>query len=184
MDSQLGALILQFKSFAIASTQRTAFAGLQRADREVLQGMVGLFVMGGIAHMLKEAIAGRDVTEEGEAEFVLNAIDRSGMLGVVTDANAILERWSHGKLGLSPAFGSEGVKKYSNRGGVDAVVGPNLGMVEQIMSAGRVAAEFRTGGDIDPKDISTLRRVIPYQNLFYLRWLFDRTEGALQEAVR
>lgn len=34
-------------------------------------------------------------------------------------------------------------------------------------------------GEVSPADARAIRRLVPYQNLFYTRWLFDKLETGI-----
>jgi hypothetical protein len=39
-------------------------------------------------------------------------------------------------------------------------------------------------GQFSESDVTALRKLIPLQNLFYLRWLFDKAQGFGEEMVQ
>lgn len=181
-DDPLGAAMFQFKSFSIAATQRTLIAGLQRMDAQVARQLSALFLFGGMTHIMKELLAGRDPFDETPAQFAVNAIDRSGALGILTDINAILERATFGKLGMSPLIGAEGVKRYSERDLADAVLGPNLATLNSLLSVGTLPFRAADKG-ITKGDINTIRRSLPYQNLFYTRLIMDKLQAGINNSM-
>lgn len=76
-------------------------------------------------------------------------------------------------------FGLGGSSRYQSRSVYEALLGPTLGTgletgVRVVGAAGR--------GDWQASDTRVLRRLVPWQNLFYLRRLFDQAEEGVNEA--
>jgi len=179
MRSPIGSTIFQFKSFFTASTQRLLVRDLQRPDIIRYARYTFLATAGAVTHVLKEWIAGRDPFEEEPQQFVLNAIDRSGMLGWAMEINNMLEVATSGKLGMSAALGVSTMKRYSTRNLVDALFGPSLGTSYAL---GEILKEPFTDSPLTDTDVARVRRLVPFNNLFYLRWLFDFGEEAANSA--
>src|SRR5690606_28416445 len=56
-----GAMLLQFKSFAISATQKMLISGLQARDLNQVNGAALAIALGGLVHILKGYTSGRDV---------------------------------------------------------------------------------------------------------------------------
>lgn len=167
MSSEAGKTLGQFKSFGMSSVQKTIFAGLQRRDAAVLNGVTLMIAFGSLTFATKEFIAGRTPPNDPKV-WVANGLDRSGVLGWLADADALAYRG----VGISPVgyFSQGGVSRYRSRNMTGAIAGPSAGIVEDIFKvAGDVAR-----GKANEKTAKAVRRHIPFQNLFYLRMLLDR----------
>jgi hypothetical protein len=172
-DTRLGSFFFQFKTFGVSATNRTLLAGVTRNDANFYMGMVMLLGLGHMVDVAKALISGREIDWDNTGELAVNAIDRSGLLGIFTEANAILERATLGKAGLSPLFGSAGVRRYSDRDLVDALLGPSVGTLER----GRRIIGMPFQERITQGDVTALRRILPWNQIFYVQTLLDRVAG-------
>lgn len=174
MSTELGKVIGQFKSFAFASAQRVLLAGLQQRDMAALNGTLLSVALGMGVYGLKSRASGKD-TSDDPAVWVREGVDRSGVLGWLYEAGNISEKFTRGLIGPSAATGGEMASRYASRGVFGALFGPTVGRVEDIAKATGAAVS----GEFSESDVRALRRLVPYQNLFYLRDLFDKAqEGA------
>jgi len=174
MSTELGKTVGQFKSFAFASTQRVLISGLQRRDMATLNGTLLSIALGMGVYGLKSRAAGRE-TSDDPAVWVREGVDRSGILGWLYEAGNISEKFTRGLIGPRAITGGELASRYASRGVFGALFGPTVGRVEDIAKATGAAVS----GEFTESDVRALRRLLPFQNLFYLRWLFDQAqEGA------
>lgn len=177
MSTELGKTVGQFKSFSISAMQRITLAGLQQRDAAALNGMMVTIGLGAVSYYLSQKIAGRDVSDKPSV-WAVNAFDKSGLAGWMMEANNIVEKATRGKVGAS-FFTGEPVSRYASRNVTSAFLGPTPGTVADIFSAsGSIFA-----GDFARSDLNKLRQMVPAQNLFYLRWLFNQMEKGAGEAL-
>lgn len=178
-STELGRVFFQFKSFALASTQRTLVAGLQQRDAAVINGAMLALSLGALTYYVKETAAGRDIaslTDDPEV-WAAEAFDRSGLAGWFMEANNIAEKATRGTVGLSALTGKQ-LSRYASRNAAGALLGPTFGATADFLQAtGNLAA-----GDFRASDTRAVRRLLPYQNLFYVRQLLDEVEGAVNSA--
>ena len=167
MSSEAGKTLGQFKSFGMSSVQKTIFAGLQRRDAAVFNGVTLMVALGALTYATKELVAGRAPSDDPKV-WVANGLDRSGVLGWLADVDAIAYRG----VGVSPIgyFSRGGVSRYRSRNMTGAIAGPSARLAEDVF---KVAGDVLQG-DVDEKTAKAVRRHIPFQNLFYLRMLLDR----------
>jgi len=177
MSTELGKMIGQFKTFSMASSQRTLLSGLQQRDMAALNGAVMAMAMGAFAYAIKQKVAGRDLSDN-PAIWMAEAFDRSGLPGWIMEANNMSEKVTRGTVGLS-YFTGRPISRYASRNAIGAALGPSAGTFRdftQITGAG-------FSGDWREADTRALRRVIPLQNVFYLRWLFDNAEHGVNRVI-
>jgi hypothetical protein len=176
MSTELGKLVGQFKSFGIASVQRTLIAGLQQRDAAAFNGMVLMLGLGAVSYYLKMETGGFEVSDD-PVKWATEAFDRSGMAGWVSDANNMVEKMTRGTIGLS-AFTGEQATRYASRNAIGSLLGPTFDVVgDAIQVSGSAFA-----GDWAASDSHAFRKLVPLQNLFYLRQLFDATERGVNGA--
>lgn len=177
MSTELGKTIGQFKSFAVASTQRTMLAGLQQRDAAALNGALVMMGLGALTYALKEKVAGRELSDKPSV-WAVNAFDWSGMAGWLMEANNISEKATRGRVGLS-AFTGEQVSRYASRNVTGAFLGPTADAVADIFQvSGSIFA-----GDTTKSDLRKARQLVPMQNLFYIRRLLNQVEEATGDAL-
>jgi len=179
MSSELGKTVGQFKTFAFASTQRILLAGVQQRDAAVLNGALLSVALGMGVYSLKSRVAGRE-TSEDPAVWVREGVDRSGVLGWLYEAGNISEKFTRGLIGPSALTGDgEMASRYASRGVFGALFGPSVGRVEDIAKATGAAVS----NEFSESDVRALRRLIPYQSLFYMRGLFDKLEDSAADVL-
>ena len=177
MSRQNLALIGQFRSFAFASTQRTTLAALQNPRDISTYVGVGLSVgLGMLSTYIKLSLAQRALPDEFE-DWVIEGIDRSGLTGWLFDANNIAEKFTRGQVGVSRLAGKEPMSRYASRNATAALLGPSIGLVED---AAKVAGDA-AAGEWTSSDTRAVRRLMPFQNLVWLRRLFDEGEKNINE---
>jgi hypothetical protein len=175
---QLGPVMFQFKSFQVASVQRTLLAGLQQRDAAVLNGVILSLGLGALVYYVKSAIGGYEVSSN-PAKWATEAVDRSGLLGWTMDINNFTEKVTGGRIGMAALTG-EVASRYAARNALGATLGPSF---DALGTALQVAgAPFKESG-WSGTDTHAVRQLIPLQNLFYIRWLFDQAETGTNRAL-
>jgi hypothetical protein len=179
MSSELGKSIGQFRSFILSATQRVFIAGLQNQDHNALGGFASLVGMGMFTYYLKQQIAGRPLAEDPQ-EWIMEGIDRSGALGVLGEINNTVEKISSNSIGLRPVLGIDApASKQVSRTVNESILGPTFG---SLLSTTIAASNAVTSGEeMTEADVRTLRRLIPLQNLFYLRKGFDKVQESITD---
>ncbi|WP_417834760.1 hypothetical protein [Thalassospira xiamenensis] len=178
MSTELGAVIGQFKSFGIASTQRVFLAGLQQRDAAFLMGMTMMVGLGMLSYYLKQKVAEREVSDN-LGVWLSEGVDKSGVLGWLTEANALSEKLTRGKVGVSYLTGGPTLSRYASRNIIGSLIGPTSGAISD---AAQVVGSI-SAGDVRESDISALRRLLPYQNLIYLRNILDQAEAGINSQL-
>lgn len=177
MSTELGKMVGQFKSFSVSSMQKTMLAGLQQRDAATLNGTMLMLGLGALTYAVKEKAAGREVSDDPRV-WAVNALDRSGLTGWLMEANNIAEKATRGRVGLS-AISGEQVSRYASRNVYGAFLGPSADAVADIFQvSGSIFA-----GDTTKSDLHRARMLVPFQNLFYLRSLFDKVEEATGDTL-
>ncbi|NRF12280.1 hypothetical protein [Agrobacterium pusense] len=164
------ALLLQYKTFIMAASERILFRGLQARDAQVLQGFVAVTALGMIGEYAYSIASGRD-TPASTGDWIKAGLSRSGALGWIEEANAIGAKWTGGTTDMYRAIGAEGHgSRYQSREKLGILLGPTANKLEGVVRAGANAIN----GDWSDADTRRMRRLVAGQNLFYLRRLFDQ----------
>jgi hypothetical protein len=178
MSKTWGKVLFQFKSFALASTQRVLLSGMSRRDAAFLNGVILSIALGSLAAQSKAWLRGEDTSEWSTAKHIAEAVDYSGVVAILMEANNTTEKITRGRVGISALTGEQ-MSRYQSRGAFGSLLGPTFGLAEDAVAVmGNVSA-----GEMARSDLSKLRRMLPYQNLFYLRQLFDMVEDGVGDAL-
>ncbi len=174
MSSELGKTIFQFRSFMFSSTQRMTIATLQGQDRNAIGGILMLTSLGMLSYAFKQWDAGRELSDD-PAAWLVEGIDRSGALGAVMEINNTVEKLSSNGIGLRPVLGIEAAaSRFVSRSMSENIMGPTFGSL--LDTTLRVANAGLTPGDWTESDTRAMRRLLPYQNLSFIRRGLDRIE--------
>lgn len=158
---------------------RTLIPMLQEADIKHLQAMALMIALGMFRTHLSDIEHGRNIDRNPE-DWIAEGVDRSGLVGWLTDANNIMEKWSTGQIGVSRLVGKSPNSRYLNRDRWGALLGPSAGMLEDVSN---MVSNAVSEDGIDKPDIDRLRRLMPYQNLIWMRGLFDEIEETLKDGI-
>ena len=173
-SSELGKTIFQFKTFAASAHHKILLADLQHRDLQALNGFILSVALGSAAYGAKQYAAGRDISSDPD-KLIVESLDRSGAFGYFWDMNNMLEKVTRGEYGANPAFGATPMSRYASRNIMGSALGPSLGTAEDII---QVAGAVSTG-DFKRSDLRRIRKLMPGQNLFYMRRLLNQLEDKL-----
>ena len=177
MSKELGSTLAQFKKFAMASTQRMLMRGMQEKDLDFLFGSMLLMGSGLIIDATYHKFRfNRDYSKLSLTEKLLNAFDRSGLAGVYTDVNKALETLTDNRIGIAPLLGEKKPYGSSARWKAGTIGGPTGG---QIYNIADILFDV-SGKKYNHHTAKNVRRLIPFQNVWYLDWLFDDIEKGLR----
>ena len=177
MSKELGSTFAQFKKFAMSATQRMLMRGMQEKDLDFLFGSMLLMGSGmlidGIYHKTR---FNRDYSNLSLTQKLLNAFDRSGLAGIYTDVNKAIETLTDNRIGISPMLGAGKPYGSSGRWKAGTIGGPSAGQIYNIFDI-----MFDVGGNkYNHHTAKNVRRLIPFQNVWYLDWLFDDIQKGLK----
>lgn len=131
--------------------------------------------LGSLVYVLKAKLAGRDIDTSPET-LIKEGLDWSGMMGWLGEPNNLIENLSGGTYGMSALFGGPPSSRYQSRNSIGALLGPTFDMggdIKNIISG-------VLNGEFDDKEIRSSRRLLPFQNLFFLSPLLDQVEEQLK----
>ena len=175
MNWRFGSMLSQFKKFGVAATQAVLIRGLQEKDANFFVGVMFLVALGGMVDMIRTRSFGKDYTKKSRTSQILDALDRSAALGIFTDINRAIESATDNRFGLRPALGDK--KPYGTSWKYKAgILGPSASQISNIADI-----MWDTGtGEYNHHTARNVRRLIPFQNVFYLDWIFDKVEKGLR----
>lgn len=170
-SNEMGKLIFQFKTFASAAHHKILLADLQNRDLQALSGFLLSVALGSATYGLKMYVADRPVSTD-TSKIIVESLDRSGAFGYMWDINNMIEKGTRGNFGVNSMLGAPPMSRYASRNVIGAMLGPSLGTAEDLVQiAGSAAA-----GEFSKKELAKLRKMLPGQNLFYMRRLLNELE--------
>lgn len=172
MDSETGKLIGQLKSFSLSAPTRLLSVPVQALGHGrfgYAARFVGFMMVGGyLTHSLRQLAAGKRPTTDPKAAAA-EAFTESGVGGVFPDLLSPVGR----RLGFGESV------RYGDRNALSAYGGPALGFAGDVYDF----AMNRTQGGMSASDLHMLRRMLPYNNVWYLRREINALEGEVAEAL-
>lgn len=165
MSSELGKHVTQFQSFSISSVRRTLQTGLQTRDMATLNGVLLMLAAGSASYATKQAFKGEEVDTDN---IIMEAIDQSGLFGYLWEVPQMVNRATGDSMWQSS-------QRYKNRPDITSLMGPTASQGTRVL---KIAGKAISDQEFDEKNF---RKLVPYQNLFYLRWLFDEAEAGMAD---
>jgi len=191
MKTNWGKLIMQFKSFGLASHQRVLIAGLQERPHRLAEQMVFGTAIGMMIAYVKFMERG-DVDEanrllENPGLWIADGLDRTGILSLPFEISNTAEKLGSpvGIMSAAQAVAGDpdqggSVSRYASRGKLGAVLGPSAGLFEDLATI----AEQLSKGDLKKSGANALIRQIPGATLPGARTAIHvGIKPELQEAV-
>jgi hypothetical protein len=174
-NTEIGKILLQFKSFGFASTNKILINGAQRRDAYVLQGIITMMALGAVSYYATSYAAGREPSDD-ITEIATEAIDRSGMLGLLMEPLVVADKF----FGLS----EEGLSRYRSRGPLGALLGPTADLLQDVSAiSGKSARSIAGDADFNHNDLRRIKKLIVYQNLFYIRRLLEKGTDKIGQSL-
>lgn len=209
-SNPLASLVFQFQSFLMSHALRTLTLSEQRLiangpfSQDALRVYTGIgsaVALGWFAEYLyataRDAHAPEDKRThvqklaENPGQHLARAIDRSAVLGLFGQGNAIWERL--GGVGttrtLQASFEDESRQieargRWLDRDPLQTLMGPTLSQASDLIRFGvSVSKHAADDRDFAQKDARTLRETSPFQNHILLRGLFDEAQQRIGEDI-
>ena len=176
MNYELASTIVQFKKFAMAATQRMLMRGMQEKDMDFLFGSILLMGSGMLVDSVYTTFRfDKDYSKKSLTAKLLAAFDRSGLGGIYVDINRSIEALTDNRIGIAPLIG-EGKPYGSSMKSKVGLLGPSASQIYNVFDI-----MYDVGGkSYNHYTARNVRRLIPFQNVWYLDWLFDDIEKGLR----
>lgn len=183
MSTEWGKALRQFTTFGFAAQRSVVnplMQGLAHGDPRAAQALLALTAMGTLSYMSKQTAAGQPIEPWNSPRFALEVLDKSNLMGWTADL-VFPALWMLGFKNLS---------RWSDRDPVETIGGPAVGTVfstyakqlpaKALASAGVGAEESQKG--LNRSDMHFIRRLMPGQNLWYLRSHINSLEDAIGDS--
>jgi hypothetical protein len=102
-------------------------------------------------------------------DWLRAGVDRAGLAAQPFEAFNIMDRLAHGRL--SKAAGLHQGSRYYFSGLIGTIGGPSIGVAEDVFGA---VDDLTEQGHVTKGEFQSMRRLLPYQNIFYYDWLLRR----------
>lgn len=181
MNTQWGATLMQFKAFAFASWQMHTLRSIQdlgHRPARVVGAMGMALAFGWLAEVSKLLTAGRlgELKHYNEKDRLFAMLDRSGIVALPMELFNIMNKMQGGEITKEMGLEMKGLRYY-DRDAFGAALGPGVGFAENVVRG----VQGVTNDDFTQQDLHRLRRLVPFQNLFYLRLVIDWLENQIGE---
>lgn len=180
--SMMGRLVGQFRSFTMAANSKMMIAALQSRDMaaiHALQGTIFSLALGTISYYAWAMTAGESQREEMRNAswqvWLDQAIYRSGILGGFSEVQAIGQEFSAVRPFVR--FSDRELAGRRANNALGAIAGPTFGTLENVMSV------LQGIDDPTQSTLAQARKLVPYQNVFWLRSGLDQVEAAMAERL-
>lgn len=173
MNSDLAKLLFQFKSFGITSVNRIMIPvaqGFAHGDVATITGASMMLSLGAMSYAAKEYASGREPNLAPD-RLAMEAMNWSGLLGYIPDLYDPL---------IGGAFNVPRFSRFSDQQPVETLLGPSVGLLSDVYN---VYKNDDNEWGVTNKDVHALRKILPFQNMFYLRRIIDGLEGETAENV-
>ena len=174
-NREIGGMIAQFKKFGMAATQRMLMRGLQEKDAQFFTGVLLLLAAGAGVDAFRQKAFNRDYAKKPFGQKIVDAFDRSGLGGIYSDINNAIERLANNEIGLRPLLNAKkpyGTYRDLLNNPIPDVLGPTA---SQIANISDIAWTWGTG-KYNHHTARNVRRLLPFQNVWFLDSLFDEVE--------
>jgi hypothetical protein len=172
MNKEVFKTLLQFKSFAFASTLRLTHGALQARDAWVMQQVALSMALGMMVYQAKSWQYGRN-TSDDPRDWFMEGLNRSGLPGIISEVDSLITYSTSGNMGMAPLIGAKTPNAFMARRSLQGtLLGPSFQRIETIQTLMTDLAN----GDFRRRDVSRMRDLMAFQNVWYLSWLYDKAE--------
>ena len=183
-NTPVGAAMLQFRRFALAAHQRVLLRGLQEDQARFLGGMIAMASIGMMTTWLKGISGNREGKQPDLSKkpgwWIAEGLDRSGVLaGGMEVANAIEKASGFNPVKTPLQVFDEGAQRQSqkiqNRTLMGAVMGPTVGLVEDINTVAGIPMTMYRGQRIAQGQKNAAERLLPFSSYPFVRQMLRYT---------
>ncbi|MGL4297106.1 MAG: hypothetical protein ACRCTG_15445 [Aestuariivirga sp.] len=170
----------QFKSFVAGAQERLVLANMQRADFQAVQGVVVMMAAGAMSVAATSIASDRPLPERPQ-DWVKESIERSGMLGWLSEVNQLTAKATSGGADIYRLIGADKpLSRNAGTGVMGMLLGPTADKIDTFRKA--VGAPFSEEG-WTARDTADARRLLPLQNLWALRRAFNEAEDGINRSM-
>lgn len=178
LSTNVGSLLGQYKSFALAATTKVLVSGLQQGDARLLQAITAQMGLGAMVYAAKTAYRGEEFKKK-PAEWIKESMHYAMFPGIIEDANLVADKFSGGRLNYHRLYGAEKpVSRGRERSASETLLGPTVGKLNKLSQIGGALGT----GNWNANDVHALRGLFAGQNVPGLQRLFNDAENGFNHA--
>lgn len=181
-STHVGSVLAQFRTFQLITIQRTLIPALQESSAAAYTAMAGMVALGMLAEYLRAHVHGKeDRLPEDMGDWLYAGIANAGVLGWVTDVDQAMHKATRGNASAARLlFGrDQPISRFASQNVVGSLLGPTFGAGQDALTTLGAAAS----GEATQADIRAMRRLLPYQNLFWLSRALRAGEEQMMEGM-
>jgi hypothetical protein len=168
----------QFKGYTASATERILIANLQRRDANVLSGLILSIGLGMMSYKINSLFGGQPTSDRPQ-DWIKEGISRGGVLGWFEEGNALASKMTRGSVDIYRTIGADKqLSRFASRSTLDMLLGPTAGKITGLAQVTGATASLDWG----ESDTRAVRRLIAFQNLFYVRGLLNQVEDGVNGA--
>ncbi len=150
----------QFKGFFAAVGSKVLLSGLQRRDAAAIQGFTSLIALGAASYVIRTQVQGKE-PDLSVSNLLLEGFSRSGALGLLSDPIF---------GGAGKMFTNKGRSRYQQTNPSEFLLGPSASLFKDLSNIGTDVLQ----GHVDEKTGKSMMNLVPGQNIWWLRTIFDK----------
>jgi hypothetical protein len=178
-SSEIGKAVFQFKTFGAVAIRRVTIPlaqGLAHADLRSAQGLATLIAAGALTYTMKQLLSGQPI-EKDPGRYALEVLDKSNLLGW-TGEYFYPGLWQ---------FGMGNFSRWGDRQTWETLGGPVAGTAVDAwdlrLPAKLIGTARGQGPQLKRQDIHRVRRMLPGNQVWYLRRAVNAAEGHVGDAM-
>jgi hypothetical protein len=178
-SNEVGKAIFQFKTFGAVAIRRVTIPlaqGLAHADLRSAQGLATLIAAGAVTYTMKQLLSGQPM-EKDPGRYALEVLDKSNLLGW-TGEYFYPSLWQ---------FGMGNFSRWGDRQTWETLGGPVAGTAVDAwdlrLPAKLIGTARGQGPQLKRSDIHRIRRMLPGNQVWYLRRAVNALEGHVGDAM-
>ena len=161
---------LQFMSWSLGANNKIIMSTLQGRHKGVMSGIMAMFALGLMSDYMRNPSYWH---KKDPRERVYRAVEYSGLPAYWMDVNNAIEIMSNNNFGIRPLVGHNNPFAGDLGDTLSEPFGPVGSMANDIIQA------LTDTSMADDRRASIIRRLIPYNNIFYLDWLFKGAQRSI-----
>ncbi len=163
-------LPIQFMSWGLAASNKIVLSTLQGRHQGVASGIMSMFALG----MLSDFARNPEWWKyKSTTEKIMKATEYSGITAYLLDINSFAEIASNNYVGIRPMLGQKNPFTGTLPDQISEVGGPAGSIIADIY-------KLFADDSLELKDQANMvKRMIPYNNIFYLKWMFNGLKDAI-----
>jgi hypothetical protein len=167
----LGAVLLKYKTFLSKAHDDIFLATFDRNELDAYMSMVAMTGMGAIIYGLVQNSNDEEISNDPKV-ITMEALERSGIFSIPIEISNILSKGLGQEYSINSLIGIEqDSSRNRGRAKADVVLGPVVGTINKVLGLPYDLTHDETIASTHRK-----RKMIPGQNLFYLKSIFDKAE--------